>query len=441
MSSNSTDNPTVIASDTPGIPSAPLPMQIKPITIGIVAGEASGDALGASFMRQMNNLRDDINWVGVGGNQMQAEGLTSLLDMARLSVMGLAEVVGHLPDLFKAQDEILASFDQAKIDIFVGIDAPDFNLRLGKILKPKSIFCVQYVSPSIWAWREGRIEKIKQATHLVLCLFPFELPVYQKHQHPAVCVGHSLLYSIDPRLIHEDMTEQRFSLIWENPILREFFAKFTSHISHLIAVMPGSRRGEINAILPKMLSAIQRLLVVDSELCFIIPTLNQNHRAIVVQYLEAQSPMLQSRVVVCCDEGEANFSQQVMASADMVLLASGTATLEAMLLARPMVVIYQLKPLTYWLAKRMVKIPYVALPNILAHQFGQSPIVPELIQDNATADNICRAVQQTLTPNAYATQQKYLRAISGKLREQSNAKPANVVIERWIDWQNLKAKT
>lgn len=415
-----------------------LPMQTRSITIGIVAGEVSGDALGASFMRQMNNLRDDITWVGVGGSQMQAQGLTSLIDMSRLSVMGLAEVVGHLPDLFKARDEILAEFDTQAIDMFVGIDAPDFNLRLGEILKPKHIFCVQYVSPSIWAWREGRIEKIKQATDLVLCLFPFELPVYEKHQHPAVCVGHSLLHTIDTRLIEEDMTEQRFALIWEHPTLREFFAKIHRHISHLIAVMPGSRRSEITAILPKMLSAIQRLLVVDSELCFLIPTINQNHRAIVAQYLEAQSPELQRRVVVCCDEGQANFSQRVMASADMVLLASGTATLEAMLLARPMVVIYQLKPLTYWLAKRMVKIPYVALPNILAHQFGQSSVVPELIQDNATADNICRAVQQTLTPNGYKLQQRGLQAISKKLREESNAKPANVVIEKWIEWQKLE---
>ncbi len=416
-----------------------LPMQIKPITIGIVAGEASGDALGANFMRQMNNLRDDIVWVGVGGSQMQAQGLTSLFEMSRLSVMGLVEVVGHLPDLFKARDEILTAFDKQKIDIFVGIDAPDFNLRLGKILKPKNVFCVQYVSPSIWAWREKRIEKIKQATHLVLCLFPFELPVYTKHNHPAVCVGHSLLHTIDTRLLNKDMTDQRFALIWENVTLRAFFAKTNRHISHLIAVMPGSRRGEINAILPKMLSAIQRLLVVDEELCFIIPTISQNHQAIVAQYLEAQSPKLQSRVVVCCDEGTADFSQQVMASADMVLLASGTATLEAMLLARPMVVIYQLKPLTYWFAKRMVKIPYVALPNILASQFEQKPVVPELIQESASPDNICRAVQQTLTPNGYAAQQKGLMAIAKKLREQSNTMPANVVIDHWVDWQKTRS--
>lgn len=416
-----------------------LPSQVSkltPITIGIVAGEASGDALGADFMRQMNNLRDDIRWVGVGGSQMQTQGLHSLLDMSRLSVMGLAEVVKHLPDLFKARDEILAEFEQKKIDIFIGIDAPDFNLRLGKLLKPKNIYCVQYVSPSIWAWREGRIEKIKQATHLVLCLFPFELPVYQKHHHPAVCVGHSLLHTMPQRLFTTETQELRRELIWDNDALRQFFAKTSNFaMSAMIALMPGSRRSEIAAILPKMLPAVQKLLLVDENLCFVIPTINQNHQAIVAQYLENQPQHIQNRVVVCSDETQADFSQQVMASSDMVLLASGTATLEAMLLSKPMVVIYQLKSLTYWLAKRLVKIPYVALPNILANAFGYSPIVPELIQDNANADNICRVVVQTLTPTAYERQVVDLQTVSEKLREESNASPANVVVDNWLNWR------
>jgi lipid-A-disaccharide synthase len=197
----------------------------RPLVIGIVVGEVSGDALGADFMRQMNNLRDDIVWVGVGGNQMQAEGLTSVIDMSRLAVMGLIEVIKHLPDLFKARDEILAAFDTASIDMFIGIDAPDFNLRLGKVLKAKGIFSVQYVSPSIWAWREDRIEKIKQATHLVLCLFPFELPVYQKHGHPAVCVGHPLLKTINPALTRTPTQELRRELIWDNDGFHDFFCQ------------------------------------------------------------------------------------------------------------------------------------------------------------------------------------------------------------------------
>lgn len=403
----------------------------RPLVIGIVVGEVSGDALGADFMRQMNNLRDDIVWVGVGGNQMQAEGLTSVIDMSRLAVMGLIEVIKHLPDLFKARDEILAAFDTAGIDMFIGIDAPDFNLRLGKVLKAKGIFSVQYVSPSIWAWREDRIEKIKQATHLVLCLFPFELPVYQKHGHPAVCVGHPLLKTINSALTRTPTQELRRELIWDNDGFHDFFAKAQlDEISNLIAVMPGSRTGEIKAIFPKMLAAMKQLLIMDSTLCFIVPTVTENHRTMINVYLENESAEVRNRIAVSCDESQADFSQQVMAVSDLVLLASGTATLEGMLLNRPMVVIYVMKNLTYQLAKRLVKIPYVSLPNILAGR----EIVPELIQDAASADNISRVVQQTLALKNYSEQLAALQQTSDGLREQSNVNPANAVIDGWLDW-------
>ncbi len=326
----------------------------------------------------------------------------------------------------------LQTFFDKKIDIFVGIDAPDFNLRLGKKLKPTGVFCVQYVSPSIWAWREGRIHNIKQSTDLVLCLFPFELDVYQKHHHPAVCVGHPLLKTIDKKLLHTDVLDLRLNLIWENPYLHQFFASFgkgkKDDMSHLIAVMPGSRRSEIASILPNMLESMHKLLLMDNQLCFIIPTINQNFKTMVEQYLQNEPNQLQERVVVCCDENIANFSQQIMAISDLILLASGTATLEAMLLNRPMVVTYTMKPLTYWLAKRLVKIDYVALPNILANK----QIVPELIQDEATADNICRTVQQNLTPQKYQQQLHELSQTTQTLRQQSNVNPAVAVINAWF---------
>ena len=163
------------------IPSAEAISNFEPksssLVIGIVAGEVSGDSLGADFMQQMNKLRDDIVWIGVGGAKMQAQGLQSIFPLSRLAVMGLVEIMAQLSDLFKARAELLAAFKAADIDWFIGIDAPDFNLRVAKKLKPQGVFCVQYVSPSIWAWRESRIHGIKQATDLVLCLFPFELPV------------------------------------------------------------------------------------------------------------------------------------------------------------------------------------------------------------------------------------------------------------------------
>lgn len=418
--------------NVPNTPFVIVP-KYRPLVIGIVAGEVSGDALGADFMRQMNNLRSDIVWVGVGGRQMQAQGLHAIIDMSRLAVMGLVEVVAHLPDLFKAKDEILQAFFEQKIDLFIGIDAPDFNLRLGKKLKAHGIFSVQYVSPSIWAWRENRIHNIKKSTDLVLCLFPFELAVYEKHNHPAVCVGHPLLKTIDQRLITTSMLEKRLNMIWETPELKHFFATFDKNpnkgeMSHLIAVMPGSRRGEISAILPKLLASMYQLYLTDNQLCFVIPTVNQNYKRIVQQYLQNEPSELQARVVVCCDETVADFSQRIMAISDLVLLASGTATLEAMLLNRPMVVIYSMKSVTYWLAKRLVKIPYVALPNILANK----AIVPELIQHDANPDTIRRTVAQNLAIDTAKRQQTDLAKTSEWLRQQSNTNPAMAVLNAWL---------
>lgn len=404
----------------------------KPLVIGIVAGEVSGDSLGADFMQQMNNLRDDIVWVGVGGSKMQAQGLQSIFPLARLAVMGLVEVLSQLPDLLKARRELLAAFQVANIDWFVGIDAPDFNLRVAKKLKPKGVFCVQYVSPSIWAWRESRIHGIKAATDLVLCLFPFELPVYERHNHPAICVGHPLLRTLNQDLVDTPTNQLRSELVWHNDGLQQFFIERFDDVSQLICVMPGSRRGEITAILPLMLDGIQRLLLVDPKLCFIIPTVDQNHQYIVQDVIDRRSEQLRAAIVVVYDESQPAFSQQAMAASDIIMLASGTATLEAMLLERPMVVIYQLNQLTYQIAKRLVKVPYVALPNILA---GRT-IVTELIQEQASGENICRTVTKLLQPRAYAEQLQALVETKQTLQQQSNHEPANSVIAQWFAQSN-----
>ena len=399
-----------------------------PLVIGIVAGEVSGDSLGADFMRQMNNLRDDIVWVGVGGTKMHAQGLQSIFPLERLAVMGLVEVMSQLPDLLKARRELLSAFKAANIDWFVGIDAPDFNLRVSKKLKPQGVFCVQYVSPSIWAWRESRLHNIKAATNLVLCLFPFELPVYERHNHPAICVGHPLLRTIDQNLIDTPINQRRSELVWDNDGLQQFFIERFDDVSQLICVMPGSRRGEITAILPLMLDGIQKLILLDPKLCFIIPTVDQNHQYIVQEVIDQRSEQLREAIVVVYDDTQPEFSQHAMAASDIVMLASGTATLEAMLLERPMVVVYQLNQLTYQIAKRLVKVPYVALPNILAN----APIVPELIQEQASGDNICRTVMRLLQPRAYAEQLHDLLVTKQSLQQQSNHEPANSVIEQWF---------
>ena len=408
----------------------------EPLVIGIVAGEISGDSLGADFMQQMNNIRDDIVWVGVGGTKMQEQGLNSIFPLSRLAVMGLVEVMGQLPDLLKARRELLAAFKKADIDWFIGIDAPDFNLRVSKKLKPKGVFCVQYVSPSIWAWRESRIHNIKAATHLVLCLFPFELPVYERYKHPAICVGHPLMHTIDQSLLDIPINQRRSELVWHNDGLQQFFIERFDEVSQLICVMPGSRRGEITAILPLMLDGIQKLLLLDPKLCFIIPTVDQNHQYIVQDVIDQRSEQLRAAIVVVYDDSQPTFSQQAMAASDIVMLASGTATLEAMLLERPMVVVYQLNQLTYQIAKRLVKVPYVGLPNILA----ATAIVPELIQEQASGDNICRTVMRLLQPRAYAEQLNALIQTKHLLQQQSNHEPANSVIEQWY-LQNYPSKT
>jgi lipid-A-disaccharide synthase len=422
------DKHTELTEQTPELKSTPL-------VIGIVAGEVSGDSLGADFMQQMNNLRDDIVWVGVGGSMMEAQGLQSIFPLSRLAVMGLVEVMGQLPDLLKARRELLSAFKAANIDWFIGIDAPDFNLRVSKKLKPKGVFCVQYVSPSIWAWRESRIHNIKAATNLVLCLFPFELPVYERHNHPAICVGHPLLRTIDQTLLETPINQRRSELVWHNDGLQQFFIERFDDVSQLICVMPGSRRGEITAILPLMLDGIQRLILLDPKLCFIIPTVDQNHQYIVQDVIDQRSEQLRAAIVVVYDDSQPTFSQQAMAASDIVMLASGTATLEAMLLERPMVVVYQLNKLTYQIAKRLVKVPYVALPNILAG----TAIVPELIQEQASGDNICRTLMRLLQPRAYAEQLRDLVATKQSLEQQSNHDPANSVIEQWFIQKDHKA--
>lgn len=396
----------------------------RPLTIGIVAGEVSGDVLGGDFMAKMNALHPNITWVGVGGTNMNRQGLSSVIDMTRLSVMGIGEVITHLPDLLSAKKQILSAFAQAKIDIFIGIDAPDFNLRVAQSLKNTLCppFCVQYVSPSVWAWRENRIHTIKKATDLVLCLFPFELDVYARHQHPAMCVGHPLLSKLhaDKRPVDE--------------IFAEFVSRFGLSVSpHAlpVCVMAGSRTSEIKAILPLLIDSMA-LMDKDGDYAFILPVVSTTHADMVKTMMTAQAPHLLDKCHIICggDQHGLSVSQHAMNASQLILLASGTATLEALLLHRPMVVVYKVNAITYAIAKRLVKIPYVSLPNILSHnQSGQS-IVPELIQDNATAHAVSDHAHRILT-NLPNTHQK-LAKTTQILREQSHTDPAQAVLTHFF---------
>ncbi len=382
----------------------------EPLRIALVAGELSGDLLGATLMRNIKALRPDARFVGIGGPQMQAEGLQSLFAMERLAVMGLVEVAGRLRELFAVRDELVRRLTgDVPVQVFVGIDAPDFNLRLSRALRPHGVRTVQYVSPSVWAWRPGRIKGIRQAVDLVLCLFPFEVDFYRRHQMPAVFVGHPLAQSMAPG--HQvGPARHRLGLA---PNRRQ------------VALLPGSRGGEVARLLPLMFEVAGRLHQQDASLGFMVPVASaaREHQ---IRQLHGQLPeplRHAIRLMVDPDQG-GNIGRQVMAASDVVLLASGTATLEALLLGRPMVVVYRLHWLTYWLAKRLVRIAHVALPNILA---GRA-VVPELLQAQANAAAVSTAVQRLLAPAEAQAQQHALHTLHVQLQGCASSNPAEAVL-------------
>lgn len=393
-------------------------------TIGIVAGEISGDGLGAKFMLAMRAICPQVQFVGVGGAKMQALGLSSIIKMERLSVMGLVEVVKHLPDLWSAKTQILHAFEQARIDMFVGIDSPDFNLRLGKVLKPKGVFCVQYVSPSIWAWRENRIHTIKQSTHLVLCLFPFELPVYAKHHHPAVCVGHPLIQTLSPN------QKQATTKLLDLAVPKTVFD------NQSLCLMAGSRVSEIRMILPLLLESFARLSQSLLGLCAIIPVAKSEHIALIQAQIKAQIPHLKQYIfIVSPSQNEPNPAHLAMQACDLTILASGTATLEALLLNAPMVVVYKVNELTFQLAKRLIKTPYVALPNILSYYQDGGAIVPELIQEQANPSLVKAHAMHTLQD--LAVQKQALQTLTKTLKQSISQDPAQVVLEHYQKFKQV----
>lgn len=334
------------------------------LCVALVAGEASGDILGSGLMRAIKARHPDVRFIGVGGPLMEAEGMTSYFPMERLAVMGLVEVLGRLRELLKRRKELIHTLIGEKPDVFIGIDAPDFTLNIELKLRQAGIKTVHYVSPSVWAWRQKRVLKIREGCDLMLTLLPFEARFYEKQGVPVRFVGHPLADTIP---LEADRGAARAELgLAEGPV---------------IALMPGSRGGEVGRLGALFLDAAQRLRELVPGVRFVLPCANAARRAQVEQMLEGRElplTLLDGR------------SHQALAACDAVLIASGTATLEAMLYKRPMVVAYRLAPLTYWILKRMVKSPYVSLPNLLAQRL----LVPELLQDAATSE----ALAQTLAP-------------------------------------------
>ena len=332
----------------------------------MVAGEPSGDVLAAGMVAELKRQYPNAVIEGIGGPNMMKNGFHSLFDMETLSVMGLVEVLSHLPAILKVKKQLLTHFEKNPPDIFVGIDAPDFNLRVEKTLKARGIKTMHYVSPTVWAWREKRIHKIAKACNRVLGLFPFEQQVYDKYQVPYTFVGHTMADAI---AIEPDQKAARQSLGLDSD-------------QRVLAVLPGSRRGEVETLLPIFLETIEAIHSKQSDITFVIPAANE-HRLAQINDILSNSDNAQARLPIKISQGTA---REAMIASDVILLASGTATLEAMLCKRPMVAAYKLAPLTYRIMQRLYKAPFFTLPNLLANE----AIIPELLQDEVNAENMSK---------------------------------------------------
>ncbi|MBD9414545.1 lipid-A-disaccharide synthase [Pseudomonas sp. PDM16] len=370
----------------------------RPLLVALVAGEASGDILGAGLMQALKQQHPQIEFIGVGGPRMEAEGLVSAFPMERLAVMGLVEVLGRLRELLGRRKRLIKDLIAAKPDVFIGIDAPDFNLTLELKLRQAGIKTVHYVSPSVWAWRQKRVLKIREACDLMLTLFPFEARFYLDHQVPVRFVGHPLANTI-PLQADREGARETLGL---------------SDDETVVALLPGSRGGEVGRLGELFLDAAERLRALRPGVRFVLPCANAERRA----QLEA---MLAGRnLPLLLLDGR---SHEALAACDAVLIASGTATLEALLHKRPMVVAYKVAPLTYRILKRLVKSPYISLPNLLAERM----LVPELIQDAATPD----ALAQTLAPllDDGAVQTLGFDVIHRALRQDASQQAADAVLK------------
>ncbi|WP_414830076.1 lipid-A-disaccharide synthase [Alteromonas sp. H39] len=348
-------------------------MPDKPLRIGVVAGEPSGDVLAAGMIAEIKRQHPDAIIEGIGGANMQAAGCHSLFDMETLSVMGLVEVLSHLPAILKVKKALLAHFEQFPPDVFVGVDAPDFNLRVEKALKAKGIPTVHYVSPTVWAWREKRIHKIKAAVNRVLGLFPFEQAVYDKYDVPYTFVGHTMA---DAVALVPDQVKARALLHLDDS-------------KPVLAVLPGSRRGEVATLLPVFVETMKCIRQRQADCQFVIPAVNEHRLSEIDSFLNAHCDDSLPRESITLLQGQ---SRDAMIASDTILLASGTATLEAMLCKRPMVAAYELAPMTYRMMQWLYKAPYFALPNLLANQ----RLIPELLQDEVNPQNLCDHVMHYL---------------------------------------------
>ncbi|MGF6561211.1 lipid-A-disaccharide synthase [Erwinia aphidicola] len=344
-------------------------MPKHPLTIALVAGETSGDILGAGLIRALKEKHPDARFVGVAGPLMQAEGCEAWYEMEELAVMGIVEVLGRLRRLLHIRRDLTRRFTALKPDVFVGIDAPDFNITLEGKLKQQGIRTIHYVSPSVWAWRQKRVFKIGRSTDLVLAFLPFEKAFYDRFNVPCRFIGHTMA---DAMPIEPDKQAARRELGIASDAV-------------CLALLPGSRGAEVEMLSADFLRTAMLLRAKYPQLEIVVPLVNPKRR----EQFEAIKAEVAPDLPMHLLDGK---GRAAMVASDAALLASGTAALECMLAKCPMVVGYRMKPFTFWLAKRLVKTDYVSLPNLLAGR----ELVKELLQDECQPELLAAALEPLL---------------------------------------------
>lgn len=375
----------------------------RPFRIAIVAGEASGDLLASHLIAALKARLPQLSFFGIGGPKMMAQGFTAWWPMEKLAVMGYVEVLKRYREIAGIRRDLKARLLQDPPDLFIGVDAPDFNLGLEADLKARGVTTLHYVSPSIWAWRGKRIHKIAQAVHRVLALFPMEPPLYEKAGVPVTYVGHPLADQIP---LHTDKKEARAKL---NLPLE----------GTLYALLPGSRQSELEYLADTFAQTARLIHQLQPQAIFLVPLATRETR------LQFETAIYRQQVANLPFRLLFGHAQDAMGAADVVLVASGTATLEAALVKRPMVITYKLSPTTYRMMKKRGYLPYVGLPNVLAGRF----LVPELLQDEATPENLAQAlVNLASDPRVASYLEGEFTRIHEQLRQNTAARAAEAVI-------------
>lgn len=382
--------------------------QVK--VIGIVAGEASGDLLASHMMEELKRAVPGVRFIGIGGPKMQAVGMQVLFPQEKLAVFGYIEVLKHYCEIVSIRRKLRAYFYAHPPDLFIGIDAPDFNFDLELKLKERGIFSIHYVSPSIWAWRGERIHKIKRAVSHMLALFPFEPPLYEKAGIPVTYVGHPLADML-PEEPNRDAMRKQMRLPTQ---------------SKVFAFLPGSRQSEVRNLAVTFIDTARIILQKLPETIFLVPLATTETRRIFEEILRhCGGQDLPIRILV-------GHAHDAIIAADVVLVASGTATLEVALLKRPMVITYKMPALLYWLLKPKAYQPYFGLPNILAGKF----VVPELLQNDATPENLAQALLNWFSNKQAVTELEAIFTDMHSTLKQGNAHKAAQAILPYLGVQD-----